>query len=136
MTEFRRRYLNKSRLLNPDWIYKAKYAEIAVLNDKCDELQERCDDLEQYSRKCSIRISGIPKTQNENQFKIVKQQETQIHISPVGQRKADDSRCQILVRFMNYQISKRVFGAKLKLRHQNQESKNNQNVSPRNDDDE
>ena len=41
---------------------KQKDAEIAVLNDKCDELQERCDDLEQYSRKNSIRISGIPET--------------------------------------------------------------------------
>ena len=39
-------------------IIKQKDAEIAALNDKCDELQERCDDLEQYSRKNSIRMES------------------------------------------------------------------------------
>ena len=128
---------------------KQKDAEIAALNDKCDELQERCDDLEQYSRKNSIRISGIPETQDENPFKIVMEVcnkklnlKSPLQLSEisnchrVGQRKADGSHRQILVKFMNYQIRKRVFGAKSELKHHNKEFKKNQNVSPRNGDDE
>ena len=126
---------------------KQKDVEIAALNDKCDELQERCDDLEQYSRKNSIRISGIPETQDENPFKIVMEVcnkklnlKSPLQLSEisnchrVGQRKADGSHRQILVKFMNYQIRKRVFGAKSELKHHNKEFKKNQNVSPRNGD--
>ena len=54
----------------------------------------------------------------------------------VGQRKADGSHRQILVKCMHYQIRKRVFGAKSELKHHNKELKKNQNVSPRNGDDE
>ena len=128
---------------------KQKDAEIAALNYKCDELQERCDDLEQYSRKNSIQISGIPETQDENPFKIVMEVcnkklnlKSPLQLSEisnchrVGQRKADGSHRQILVKFMNYQIRKRVFGAKSELKHHNKEFKKNQNVSPRNGDDE
>ena len=105
---------------------KQKDNEIASLNEKCDELEQRCDDLEQYSRKTSIRISGVPETDDENPFKIVLEvcnkklklksplQLSEIsNYQHVGQRKTDGSHRQILVKFMNYQICRRVLDPSL-----------------------
>ena len=42
----------------------------------------------------------------------------------------------LFIYLFNYQIRKRVFGARSELKHHNKEFKKNQNVSPRNGDDE
>ena len=48
-----------------------KDAEIDQLTSKCQALEERCDDLEQYSRKDSIRIFGLPEIPDENPYDSV-----------------------------------------------------------------
>ena len=48
-----------------------KDAEIDQLTSKCQALEKRCDDLEQYSRKDSIRIFGLPEIPDENPFDSV-----------------------------------------------------------------
>ena len=49
----------------------AKDAQINKLHTKCQALEERCDDLEQYSRKDSIRIFGLAEPHDENRFDSV-----------------------------------------------------------------
>ena len=98
--------------------------------------------------KNSIRISGIPETENEDPFKIVLEVcnkklklKSPLQLSEisnchrVGQRKTNGSHRQILVKFMNYQIRRRVIGSKSELKHHNKERKRNQNNSSRNGDD-
>ena len=48
-----------------------KDAQIDKLHTKCQALEERCDDLEQYSRKDSIRIFGLDEPHDENPFDSV-----------------------------------------------------------------
>ena len=48
-----------------------KDAQIDKLDTKCQALEERCDDLEQYSRKDSIRIFGLAEPHDENPFDSV-----------------------------------------------------------------
>lgn len=121
---------------------RKKEEEIKDLKKHCQELAERCDDLEQYSRKNSIRISGIPETENENAFNLVLQVcNDKIKLDPplllseisnchrVGKRKENGSHRQILVKFMNYQIRKRVFSAKSSLKKHNRDIQRNQNAN-------
>lgn len=44
----------------------------ASLTTEVNELKERLRNLEQYSRRSNIELSGIPETQNENVLQIVK----------------------------------------------------------------
>ena len=48
-----------------------KDSQINKLHTKCQALEERCDDLEQYSRKDSIRIFGLTEPHDENRFDSV-----------------------------------------------------------------
>ena len=47
---------------------KAKYDK---LQDEVNELQVKHDDMEQYSRRMCLRISGIPEAENEDVTKLV-----------------------------------------------------------------
>lgn len=47
-------------------------AENTMLKTKCEDLERRLIDCEQYSRKNSIEIHGIPVEKNENVFSVVK----------------------------------------------------------------
>ena len=41
---------------------ESKECRIAVLEEQVELLQSECDNLEQYSRRCNLRIHGIPET--------------------------------------------------------------------------
>lgn len=45
---------------------KSKNGQIKVLDTKVCELEKKCDDLEQYSRRNSLRIQGLPEIQYED----------------------------------------------------------------------
>ena len=107
---------------------KEKDEEIKVLKSQYENIRERCDELEQYSRKNSIRISGIPQNPNaDDTFAIVLNVCNKIMKVDPPVRLEDISNCHrvgatdksdrpILVKFMNYQIRSRVFKAKKKLK--------------------
>ena len=107
---------------------KEKDEEIKVLKSQYEDIRERCDELEQYSRKNSIRISGIPQNPNaDDTFAIVLNVCNKIMKVDPPVRLEDISNCHrvgapeksdrpILVKFMNYQIRSRVFKAKKKLK--------------------
>ena len=44
-----------------------KDAEICDLQIRLTNVEERCDDLEQYSRRNTVRIRGVAEAQNENE---------------------------------------------------------------------
>ena len=49
-----------------------KDAEIRDLQIRLTNVEERCDDLEQYSRRNTVRIRGVAEAQNENTDCVVK----------------------------------------------------------------
>ena len=50
-----------------------KDAEIRDLQIRLTNVEERCDDLEQYSRRNTVRIRGVAEAQNENTDCVVKE---------------------------------------------------------------
>lgn len=51
--------------------HNAVVEEVALIGEECTDLHKRVAQLEQYSRKENVIISGIPLIQNENPRKIV-----------------------------------------------------------------
>ena len=50
-----------------------KDAQIVDLQGRMGVLEERCDDLEQYSRRNTMRIRGVPETAGENTDAVVQE---------------------------------------------------------------
>lgn len=112
-----------------------KDKEIKDLQQKYEDIRDRCDELEQYSRKNSLRISGIPLNSDPNVTDdsfahVLNVCNEKMKITPPIRRE-DISNCHrvgskespnrpILVKFMNYQIRSRVFMAKKNLKTYNQ----------------
>ena len=97
--------------------FKEKDLEMEDLKAKYNELNDRCDDLKQYSRKNSLRISGVPEKKDEDVFSIVLDiSKNQLKLDPpirredisnchrVGSLKTDGSHRHILFKFMTYQV--------------------------------
>ena len=59
---------------------------IADLDQRISELQLKCDQQEQYSRRTSVRISGIPEEEGEDVLSKVKDTLNSIGVDPVVQR--------------------------------------------------
>jgi len=100
-----------------------KQQKINSLNTRVEELEASVDTLEQYSRRNSLRISGVPEEPYEDTgevfLKLINSR-TQIHpaltineidrIHRVGAKKTDKpSSRQIIVKFATYRSRQRVY---------------------------
>ena len=97
-----------------------KDEEIEKLKEKNQLLEERLDEMEQYSRRNSIRISGVAETTDVSEFISAK---LNIDVSdqidrchPVGKRNADDKPRPLLVKFLNYGSREKVLKGRSKLK--------------------
>ena len=105
-----------------------KDAEIRDLQIRLTNVEERCDDLEQYSRRNTVRIRGVAEAQNENTDCVVKELATRklsIQISDsdvvrshrVGERAEDRSTPRdIIVRFTTHNTKSSVMRSARKLK--------------------
>ena len=113
-----------SRFKRLEELIASKDKEISALKTKVQELENKLDDQEQYSRRTSIRISGIPETENEDPLQLTKEIFNDIGINPSINRihrvgKPDKKRTsprQILCQFTNYPDKKSVMIKKRDLR--------------------
>ena len=60
----------------------AKTREIEALKHRVEELEARSDDQEQYSRRTSIRISGVKEEQNEDVEAVTRTIFAQLDVQP------------------------------------------------------
>ena len=56
----------EAEILDLKQVVRQRNSEIHSLKGKLGELEKKCDDLEQYSRRNSLRIQGLPETQYED----------------------------------------------------------------------
>ena len=106
---------------------------IATLKAEVDTVTQKCDALEQYSRRNSLRISGIPEKGNEDVgettlrlFNTVMNIVPPIDIKDIDRvhrtgAKIDGRNRQVLVKFATYRNRQRVYRAKSALKPGNQE---------------
>ena len=104
---------------------------IGALQDKLEILEARCDDLEQYSRRESVRIFGVPESNIDLEGAILETANRQMALSPpltkedisrchrVGPKSIQSSKRAILVKFTNYRVRARVMSAKKTLKGTN-----------------
>ncbi|KAJ8311252.1 hypothetical protein KUTeg_011209 [Tegillarca granosa] len=103
---------------------QALSAENAELRTENNTLTERLDDLEQYSRRNAIRISGVPESSPEDTDALVKQIASNMGIElkdddidrshRTGKPRSGSNR-QILVKFSNYHYKHRIMKSRWKL---------------------
>ena len=100
--------------------------DIVHLEDKITETDMRTDDLEQYGRRHSLRISGIPVSHKEHTDMLiceVLKNELNIEINMgnidrshrIGQKKPNLNR-PIAVRFINYRLKEHVYANRMYLK--------------------
>ena len=102
--------------------------KIAELQQKVQGTEECCDALEQYSRRNSLRLVGVPETQKEDIYsKTLTTLNESLELDPPltirdvdrlhrsGKRRDDGKPRQILIKFVSYQDRSRVFSKKAKL---------------------
>lgn len=89
-----------------------------------DELEGKADDQEQYSRRTSVRITGLPENKDENVTDLVNELFTSMDINPVINRvhrvgpkdqKTNRSR-QVLCQFTTYPDKYQVMARKKAIR--------------------
>ena len=105
-----------------------KDAEIRDLQTRLTNVEERCDDLEQYSRRNTVRIRGVAEALNENTDIVVKElaaRKLSVDISDsdvvrshrVGRRAEDRSTPRdIIVRFTTHNTKTSVMRSARKLK--------------------
>ena len=105
-----------------------KDIEINSLKEKCVELENRNEELEQYTRKNSLRFSGLEECDNENPTDTVlkvcndlMKLETPVEVSDIdnAHRLGDASPRAFIVKFTSYRVRRRVFEAKRRLKSTN-----------------
>ena len=64
----------------------AKDVKIHQLEERVEELERKCDDQEQYSRRTSVRIYGVPETQGENVSHLASEIFTEMNLNPTINR--------------------------------------------------
>lgn len=100
--------------------------DIKRLNEDLKESKLQVDDLEQYGRRHSLRVSGIPEMDRENtDFLICEflQQELEIEIDPseidrshrLGKKSKNVNR-PIAVKFLNYRLKEHIYANRRYLR--------------------
>lgn len=100
-----------------------KDAEIRSLEKTVATLDVRCDQLEQYSRRISVRISGIPEKNQEDPEHEVNAVFTAMGISPtiqrchrVGPKSTEGKPRPLLVQFTGYRDKNLVISKRNSLR--------------------
>ena len=102
-----------------------KDEEIAVLREELRETRARLDDLEQYSRKNCVNISGVPETAGESASQLVRDlgQVLSVDIGPtdidachrIGRQTAGKPRT-IVVKFSRFDQRQELYAARRQLR--------------------
>ena len=103
-------------------IIMAKDKQILDLTTKVQDLEDKADDLEQYSRRNSLRISGIPEREGEDVLQETLRVVNSTLLPPltveeidrvhrVGPKLPDKTR-QILIKLATYRTRRRVFTAR------------------------
>ena len=64
----------------------AKDVKIHQLEERVEELERKSDDHEQYSRRTSVRIYGVPETQGENVTHLATELFTEMNLNPTINR--------------------------------------------------
>lgn len=97
--------------------------ENAALRTENENLKQNIDDLEQYSRRNAIRITGINENENENTDDLVKdlakKLDVDIHDTDIDRSHRSGkpgTKRQILMKFTNYNIKRRLLKSRGKLR--------------------
>ena len=115
---------------------KKQAQEICDLKTKNVELESRCTELEQYSRKNTLKIEGIPEYPDENTFNTVLDVCGNLKLDPpmqlddidnchrVGREGADGQPRGIIVKFSTYRARKRLFEARTRLADHNKRARN------------
>ncbi|XP_052704543.1 uncharacterized protein LOC128180457 [Crassostrea angulata] len=108
--------------------------EIAGLRSEIEELSTRLDEMEQYSRRNCLKISGIPEEKNENTDTLVlnvfnnimfKQKQDKIALESisrshrVGRPASGRGPRDIIVKFVSYRDRAKVYGSKKNLKGYN-----------------
>ncbi|KAF0307301.1 hypothetical protein FJT64_018513 [Amphibalanus amphitrite] len=104
---------------------ESKEEEIAVLREELKETKAKLDDLEQYSRKNCVNISGVPETAGESTSQLVRDLSKIINvdISPtdidachrIGRLTAGKPRT-IIVKFARFDQRQELYAARRQLR--------------------
>ena len=108
-------------------IVKAKDAKITSLEKQVVNLEAKIEDLEQYSRRNSLRIYGIKENEKENSLDMALNlfqskmgldlQASNIdRVHRVGRKENDKKTRPLLVKFATYQARDSVFRAKSRLK--------------------
>ena len=119
-------------------IIKGKDKRISELENKVAEFERKQDDYEQYSRRNSIRVSGIAQEDSENlEQKVLDVFNDVMKVTPpvtpdqidrlhrVGRPKKDVEQ-QVLVKFATYRIRNKVFRSKKNLKRPATSTENGQ----------
>ena len=103
----------------------AKEEEISKLKEELKEVKTKLDDLEQYSRKNCVNISGIPESAGESTSKLVCDlgKAMRVDISPtdidachrIGRQSAGKTR-SIIVKFCRFDQRQEFYAARRQLR--------------------
>ena len=95
------------------------------------DLEERCVELEQYSRKNCVKIEGIEEREHEDTFNTVMDLSRSVELDPplrdgdidnchrVGAGNQDGKPRAIIVKFRNYPTRRRFFESRKRLKHHN-----------------
>jgi exosome complex exonuclease DIS3/RRP44 len=105
---------------------KEKDETIANLQQSIEALELKQDDQEQYNRRNSLRISGLPERDNENLMsRFLRMDRERLHldlcetdidrIHRVGKYIQNGHPRQVLIKFMSYRIRNMVFRARKNL---------------------
>jgi exosome complex exonuclease DIS3/RRP44 len=103
-----------------------KDAKIIALEDKVNELEKKYDEMEQYSRRNSIRIKGLPERKDEDlleRFKYLTSNRLNVEcddmdvdrIHRVGPAKPETTR-DVLVKLTTYRAKQMIYKARSSLR--------------------
>lgn len=108
--------------------------EISELKSRIEDLEQLADDQEQYSRRNSVRIVGIPENHGERIYDVVldflnnklvlERPITTSDIDRIHRVGSPASSRPILVKFATYQVRQLLFRARKKLRDGDQELNN------------
>ena len=110
---------------------KKQDQEISDLKEKNLDLENRLTDLEQYSRKNTLKIEGIEETNDENTFDTVLNICEKLNVDPpielkdidnchrVGRSPTNGRPRAIIVNFSSYRARKRVYDTRLDLADHN-----------------
>ena len=109
-------------------LIKEKDRKIQVLEKRIDDLEDKADAQEQYSRRNSLRICGVEEKEFENPAEVTMnllKDELGLEIQPstvdrihrVGRKREQEKGRPILIKFATYQERDKVYRARTKLKN-------------------